>query len=205
MRSALRGVRNSARRQALVVVGLGLLIAAVAFTPSLAGSFLTKSKAKKIFVTKSAANAYETKADAANSFLGKSAIGTAVASGSNFNSNSMTPVAIPGASASVNVSGSSVLVAEFSGVSSCGAASNGFTCQITVSVDGGNANPPPEGGGFYRFDTSISRAAAHSLTVSKPVGAGAHTVTVGYFGCSCSPAPTFDLTQWHLLVQSFPG
>jgi hypothetical protein len=207
MRNALKGVRNSASRQALVVIGLGLLVAGVAFTPSLAGSFLTKHKAKKIFVTKAdAGKTYETQADAASSFLGKSALGTAVAaSGSPFSSNSTTPVSIPGASASVNVPGNAILVVQFSGVSRCNNTADGYNCPIAISVDGGSANPPPEGGGDYRFDGSISQYAAHSLTVSKPVGAGTHTVTVGYHGCPCSPTPTFTMQQWHLLVQSFPG
>jgi len=181
-----------------VVIGLGVLIAGVALTPSIGGSFLTKKRATKIFITKKKAT---------NTFLKKSAIDTAVAvsaPGAAFGSTSATPVPIPGAAASVTVpkGPGALLVAELSGVSTCVAVGDGYSCPIQVFVDGASANPPPESG-FYRFDTSNNRSAAHSVSISKSVGPGTHTVTVKYFGQG-SGSTNFTLRPWQLLVQSFP-
>jgi hypothetical protein len=177
-------------RRPVVVIGLGVLIGGIALTPAISGSFLTKKRATKVF-------------------LKKSAIDTAVASSpaGGFGSTSTTPVSIPGASASVTVPRrrSAILVAEFSGVLVCSASSAGFSCPIEIKVDGADANPPPEPGVGYRFDSSgdVDLFKARSMTVSKQVGAGKHTVTVRYLG-NTSGGTSVNMRSWHLLVQSFP-
>src|SRR5262249_57714870 len=121
-------------------------------------SFLTKSKAKKMFVSKSDANkTFETQSHAASSFAAKSAVGAAAASGSGFGSSATTtPDPIPGASASVNVPAgeTATLAATFSGVSYCqhSPTQDGYNCPIDIKIDGGNGDPPPESGA-YRFHT----------------------------------------------------
>jgi hypothetical protein len=154
-------------------------------------------------------------ADNATSLGGVAASGyrveTAVASSNSlpgFQSSSDTAVDIPGASASVNVptGQNGILVVTFSAVSLCTNATAGFNCPVQILVDGAPANPTPDSSG-YIFDTTVlagnSKNRALSLTASKPVSAGDHTVKVAFGGAV--PVTTFTLRTWHLLVQSFPG
>ena len=187
-----------------ILAGLVVLVAGALLSPAFGGpGFLTKKKANKLFLPKSASAGF---------LPASAAVKTSVASSSTlpgFQSSSQTAVDIPGATASVTVpSGqNATLLATFSGSSLCTNATAGFNCPIQMTVDGATANPTPDSTG-YIWDTTLPPASAPdkalSLTVSKTVSAGTHTVKVTFGGASVA-GTTFTLRTWHLTVQSFPG
>jgi hypothetical protein len=124
------------------------------------------------------------------------------------NTTSTTEVPIPGAEASVTVpqGQSAILVVNFNGVSLCRNNTFGFSCPLNVLVDGAPADPTPDSTGYIWDTTEPSASAPNkslSMTVSKPVGPGNHSVTVTYDGGVAGTQ--FVLRTWHLMVQAFPA
>ncbi|HEY7121449.1 MAG TPA: hypothetical protein VH329_02720 [Solirubrobacterales bacterium] len=195
-----------------LVAGIVCVLVGAILVPAFGGpGFLTKKKANKLYLKKSDAGNFLPKS-AGGQFLPSSAgVSTAVASSTSlpgFQSSSQTAVDIPGATASVNVpSGNAILMATFNGSSLCTNNTAGFNCPIQITVDGATANPTPDSSG-YIWDTTLPPASAPdkalSLTVSKQVSAGTHSVKVTFGGAGVA-GTTFTLRTWHLTVQSFPG
>lgn len=216
---------SEARKRFLVrgglVAALVIVVLGVTLGPSFAGSFLTKKKANNLYVRKSDAGQFLTKADAANlvtkadasNYLTKAqGAETGVARGNGsfaspaFTSNSTGAVPIGGSDVSVTVpeGQNATLVVNFSGASQCSGAVTNTVCGVLVLVDGSPSTtlpsaPSPTG---YIFDAANHGAEADSLTVSAPVGPGAHTVSMEYAGTS--GGNTISIIYWHLLVQAFP-
>lgn len=177
----------------VLVAGLVVVIVGAMLAPSIGGSFLTAKKAKKTFLKKSAA--VTTKAVTSTTLPALS-------------TNAQVPTDIPGATTSITVpkGQKALLVVTFSGPSLCTNATSGFNCPLLVTVDGATGNPVPDPTG-YLWDTTVQPANSAnrslSLTVSKPVDAGSHTVAVRYGG-SAVAGTQFTLRSWHLLVQAVP-
>lgn len=210
---------NDARRRKFLlrgglVAGLAGLLVAAMLTPSIGGSILTKKQANKTFLSKKKANKqFLKKAAAQQQFLSQSqAVRTAVATSTSLpglDTTSTTEIEIPGASANITVPAqqeSATLVATFSGVSLCRNTTFGFSCSIKVLVDGEPANPTPDASGYIWDTTEPAGSAPNkslSLTVSKSVGPGEHTVQVRYSGGQTGTQ--FVLRTWHLQVETFPN
>ena len=118
-------------------------------------------------------------------------------------------VALPGASASVNVPATSDLLITFSAESACynGGAGNDSWCEVQVLVDGTAAGPDPGNAAFDSQDgtgtvETESSWESHSIQrVADNVAAGNHTITVMYgpgFGTA-----DFRLDDWVLSVIAY--
>ncbi len=177
-----------------LVAGLVVLLVGAMLTPSLGGSFLTSKKAKKTFVNKS--GTVTTKVASSTTLPG-------------FNTTSTTPLDIPGAAVNLTVpkqQKKAILLVTFSGVSLCRNVTFGFQCELKVLVDGAPADPAPDPNGYIWDTTEPSASAPNkslSLTVSKSVGPGNHTVKVSYNGGVAGT--TFILRTWHLSAQATAG
>lgn len=113
---------------------------------------------------------------------------------------------VPGARFGISVTGSkrhrSLLAVTFSAMSQCSGGPAGSPCPIRIRIDGASADPVPDTGA-YVFDSSESQLAAHSLTVTKKVKPGRHTVQVGWAGSDLGT--TLTLRNWTLLADTLPG
>jgi len=194
-------------RAALVIAVAGLLAAAVAVTPSLAGSFLTGKRAGHLYVTKAKASAlYLKKKAAGNTFVKKAdaplppmagiAAGNAV-----FSSSSTTQGYIPTAFTSFGIPGTGSAVVTFSGSATCTAETPtvDLACPIQILVDGqstGKVN-------FARATASSPAPAPIVNTVMQTtvLNKGGHTVAIQYAGAKNA---VFTLKGWSLAVQAYP-
>jgi hypothetical protein len=212
----MRSKRLSPSRAAVVVLA-AVLVAVVAITPSLAGSFLTRQQATKLFVSqKKAKGSYLTKKDAAARYLsaGRAAStyqpsattpsvatkGSTVVFGP-VSAPTTAPVDVPASSTKIKVKETGLAVLTFSGVSECKAATDGVPCNVQLIVDGSPAGST----GKVPFDTSSSaKPSAHSFTQTTVLTPGRHAIWAQYAGSS-DPSVTFKLQSWDLVVQSYPG
>jgi hypothetical protein len=190
-----------------------VLAAAVAVTPSfagssIAGSFITKKAAGQIYVTnkkastlylkkKAANNTFVTKADAPLSPVVGIAAGTAVFGPSG----ATTPGYIPTAFTSFATPGTAKAVVTFSGSATCVAAKPTIelACPIQILVDGqttGKVN-------FAPATATAPTPAALTYTVMQTtvLQKGGHTVAIQYAGAK---NVVFTLKNWNLAVQAYP-
>ena len=197
----------STPRAATVVVAASLLVAAVAVTPSFAGSFLTSKRAGHLYLTNKKASALYLKRKAAdNTFVKKAdaplpskvgiAAGTAV-----YSSNATTAGYIPTAFTSFGLPGIGSAVITFSGSATCTTETPGvdLACPIQILVDGqsqGKVNVAPA---VAASPTPALLAA--TVTSTTVLGKGGHTVAIQYAGAK---DVSFSLKGWNLAVQAYP-
>lgn len=198
----------STPRAATVIVAASLLAAAVAVTPSFAGSFLTSKQAGHLYLTnKKASTLYLKKKAAGNTFVKKAdaplspvvgiAAGTAV-----FSSNATTAGYIPTAFTSFGLPGIGSAVITFSGSATCTAEtpSVDLACPIQILVDGqstGKVNFAPATAG-----TPTPAPIVNTVMQTTVLGKGGHTVAIQYAGAK---NVTFTLKSWSLAVQAYPA
>lgn len=200
--------RLPAPRAIAVVALAGVLAAAVAVTPSLAGPFVSKKAAAHIYITnkkaaglylkqKAASNIYLQKAEAPLPPVGAVAAGTAVFGPSG----ATAPGYIPTAFAAFGTPGNAPAVITFSGSATCVALkpSVDLACPIQILVDGqatGKVNFAPA--------TAASPAPAplvYTVMQTTVLQKGPHVVAVQYAGAK---NVVFTLKNWNLAVQAYP-
>jgi hypothetical protein len=205
--------RLSRPRAALVVAVAGVLAAAVAVSPSLAGTqqkaahvYLTGKQASGLYLKKKAANTLFLKKKAAsNLFVQKSEapltpIVSIAAGTAPFSAAATTAGYIPTAFTSFATKGTAPTVVTFSGSATCTADKPvaELACPIQILVDGqstGKVNFAPA--------TEANKAAplVHTVTQTTVLLKGGHTVAVQYAGAA---KVTFTLKSWNLAVQAYP-
>jgi hypothetical protein len=204
--------RRLSNPRAVTTIALAaVLAAAVAVTPSLAGSFLTNKQASKKFLTnKTASDTFLKKKAAGNTFVKKATAPlvpvAGIAQGSapyGPTATAATPVAgyIPTAFTSFATKGNGPAVITFSGNVVCTAAkpTADVACPIEILVDGqktGKINFAPA-----TADTPAPAALVQSATLTTVLQKGGHTVSVQYLGSSKA---VFTLKGWNLAVQAYP-
>ena len=213
--------RLSNPRAVTTVAVAAVLAAAVAVTPSFAGSFLTSKRASHLYLTnKQASKKFLTNKTASGTFLKKKAAGNTyvakataplapvagIAQGSapyGPTATAATPVAgyIPTAFTSFATKGNGPAVITFSGNVVCTAAkpTADVACPIEILVDGqktGKINFAPA-----TADTPAPAALVQSVTLTTVLQKGGHTVSVQYLGSSKA---VFTLKGWNLAVQAYP-
>jgi hypothetical protein len=210
--------RLSTPRAATIVAVAAVLAAAVAVTPSFAGSFLTSKRAAHVYLTnKQAARLYLTNKKASGLFLKKKAAGNTfvkkaeaplvpvvgVAAGTAVfgPSTATAPGYIPTAFTSFATKGTGPAVITFSGNATCTAAkpTADVACPIEILVDGqktGKINFAPA-----TAETPAPAAIAQTAMITSFLTKGGHTVAIQYAGSSKA---TFTLKGWNLAVQAYP-
>jgi hypothetical protein len=200
--------------RAVTAVALAaVLAAAVAVTPSFAGSsivgsFVTKKAASQIYVTnkkastlylrkKAADNTYVKKVDAPFTPVVGIAAGTAVYGPSI----ATTPGYIPTAFTSFGIPGTSSAVITFSGSATCTAAkpTAELACPIQILVDGqttGKINFAPA-----TAATPTPAPMVYTVMQTTVLQKGGHTVAIQYAGAK---NVAFTLKSWNLAVQAYP-
>jgi hypothetical protein len=200
--------------RAITTVGLAaVLAAAVAVTPSFAGSpvtgsFITKKAAGKIYLTnKKASTLYLRTKAATNTFVKKAdaplapVVGIAAGTTVYGPTDATTAGYIPTAFTSFGTPGTGSAVITFSGSATCVAAkpTAELACPIQILVDGqttGKVNFAPA--------TAISPAPApivNTVMQTTVLQKGGHTVAIQYAGAK---NVAFTLRNWSLAVQAYP-
>jgi hypothetical protein len=197
----------STPRAATAIVAAGLIAAAVAVTPSFAGSFLTHKAAGNLYLTnKKASTLYLKKKAAGNTFVEKATAPLSVVAGiaagtAPFSSDATAPGYIPTAFTSFGLPGTGSAVITFSGSATCTAETPTveLACPILILVDGqstGKVN--------FAAATASSPAPApivNTVMQTTVLGKGGHTVAIQYAGAK---NVTFTLKGWSLAVQAYP-
>jgi hypothetical protein len=189
-----------------------VLAAAVAVTPSfagssIAGSFITKKAAGQIYVSnkkastlylrkKVAGNVYVKKAEAPLSPVAAIAAGTAP-----WSNDGTTPVYLPTAYTSFGLPGTGSAVVTFSGSATCTSAKPTveLACPIQIMIDGqttGKVNFAPA-----TASTPSPAAIVNSVTQTTVLAKGGHTVAIQYVGAK---NVVFSLKSWSLAVEAYP-
>jgi len=107
---------------------------------------------------------------------------------------------LPGASTTITLARPGIITAFFGAESACYGGGTSAWCGIDVKVDG----VLMDGESDDAFDSTDNGAEtsssweAHSVTRTKAVSAGTHTVTVSTNGFS---SPSFRLDDWNLVVE----
>jgi hypothetical protein len=197
----------STPRAAAAIVVAGLIAAAVAVTPSFAGSFLTSKRAGHLYLTnKKAATLYLKKKAAANTFVEKAtaplpAVAGIAAGTAPFSSNATTPGYIPTAFTSFGMPGTGSAVVTFSGSAICTAEKPTIelACPILILVDGQST-------GKVNFAAATAESPApapivNTVMQTTVLGKGGHTIAIQYAGAK---NVTFTLKGWSLAVQPYP-
>jgi hypothetical protein len=191
--------RLSTLRATTVVALAAVLAAAIAVTPSLAGSpFLTNKKATTLYLKKKAAgNTFVKKAEAPLPPVAGIAAGTAVFGPST----ATTPGYIPTAFTSFGTPGTGSAVITFSGNATCTAEkpTADLACPIQILVDGqttGKVNFAPA-----TASSPPPAALVHTVMQTTVLQKGGHTVAVQYAGAK---NVVFTLKGWSLAVQAYP-
>jgi hypothetical protein len=205
--------RLSTPRAATAVALAAVLAAAVAVTPSFAGSaisggFITKKAAGKIYVSnKKAATLYLKKKAAGNIYVKKAeapltpVVGIAAGTAVFGPSGATTPGFIPTAFTTVAAPGNASAVVTFSGQATCVAAKPTveLACPVQILVDGqalGKVNFAPA--------TAASPAPApltYTVMQTTVLQKGGHVIAVQYAGAK---NVIFTLKSWNLAVQAYP-
>ena len=200
--------RLSTPRAAVVVALAGVLAAAVAVAPSLAGpSFLTRNGAAHTYVSnRKAATLFLKKKAAGNLYVSKQDAPltpeAAIAAGSATWSNEGTVAQyIPTAFTAFGQPGTGSVVITFSGAATCTAAKPtvDLACPIQIVVDGqstGKVNFAPATVG-----SPAPAAIVNTVMQTTVLTKGGHTVAVQYAGAK---GVVFTLKSWSLAVQSYP-
>jgi len=197
----------STSRAATAIVAAGLIAAAVAVTPSFAGSFLTSRRAGHLYLTnEKASTLYLKKKAAGNTFVKKATaplppmVGIAAGTAP-FSSNATTPGYIPTAFTSFGLPGTGSAVITFSGSATCTAEKPTIelACPILILVDGqstGKVNFTPATVG-----SPTPAPLVNTVMQTTVLGKGGHTVAIQYAGAK---NVTFTLKGWNLAVQAYP-
>jgi hypothetical protein len=206
--------RRLSRPRATIVVALAaVLAAAVAVTPSFAGSsitgaFITKKAAGKIYVSnKKASTLYLRKKGANNLYVKKSeaplpAVAGIAAGTAQFGPTEVTTAGyIPTAYTSFGLPGTGSAVITFSGQATCTAAKPGpdLACPIQILVDGqstGKVNFAPA-----TASTPTPVPLVHTVMQTTVLAKGGHTIAIQYAGAK---SVAFTLKGWNLAVQAYP-
>lgn len=204
--------RLSTPRAATAVALAAVLAAAIAVTPSFAGSsvgasFITKKAAGQIYVTnKKAATLYLKKKAADNTFVKKAeapfAPKAAIAAGTApWSNDGTTAVYLPTAYTSFGIPGTGSVVITFSGSVTCTSAKPtvDLACPIQIMVDGqstGKVNIAPA-----TASSPTPAAIVETVTQTTVLSKGGHTVAIQYAGAK---NVTFTLKSWNLAVQAYP-
>jgi hypothetical protein len=214
--------RRLSNPRAVTTIALAaVLAAAVAVTPSFAGSFLTNQQASHLYLTnKKASKQFVTNKKASDLFLKKKAASNTfvqkataplppvagIAQGTaqyGPTATAATPVAgyIPTAFTSFATKGTGPAVITFSGNVICTAAkpTADVACPIEILIDGqktGKVNFAPA-----TAETPVPAAVVHSVTLTSVLLKGGHTISVQYLGSSKA---VFTLKGWNLAVQAYP-
>src|SRR3954454_11654799 len=204
---AQMSIKNLMRRRDLWTVAVAAgIAAAVAVTPSFAGSFLTRKAAHAIYLNKKASKKlFVTQKDAEKQFGAQDDRPFALASSStaSFTNDETGPVLLSGGELKFKVRDNALVVITFSGTSQCQAASAGKTCPIKFYVDS-----QPASTGDVAFDVSNSPLAAHTVTQTAYAPKGGHSIWAAFAGSGSKAGPgdvAFTLKNWNLVVQVYPG
>jgi len=208
--------RLSTPRAATAVALAAVLAAAVAVTPSFAGSagsaisgaFITKKAASQIYVSnKKASTLYLRKKAAGNTFVKKAdaplaPIASIAAGTAPFVSEATTPTYLPTAYTSFGMPGTGPVVVTFSGAVTCAAAKPTveLACPIQIVIDGqttGKLNIAPATASSPKL-----AAITETVTQSTVLAKGGHTVAIQYAGAK---GVVFGLGAWNLSVQGYPA
>jgi hypothetical protein len=201
--------RRLSTLHAVTAVALAVVLAAaIAVTPSFAGSALTSKKAAHLYVTnKRASTLYLKKKAAGNTFVKKAeaplapvagiAAGTAIYGPTG----QTTPGYIPTAFTSFGTPGTGSAVITFSGSATCTAdkPTPELACPIQILVDGqsaGKINFAPA-----TVSSPSPAALVHTVMQTTVLQKGGHTVAVQYMGAK---GVAFTLKGWSLSVQAYP-
>jgi hypothetical protein len=200
--------------RAITAVALAaVLAAAVAVTPSFAGSaitgsFITKKAAGQIYVTnKKASTLYLKKKAAGNTFVKKAeapltpVVGIAAGTAVFGPSGATAPGYIPTAFTSFATPGTAPAVVTFSGNATCTAAkpTAELACPIQILVDGqttGKVNFAPA-----TAATPTPAPMVYTVMQTTVLQKGGHTVAIQYAGAK---NVVFTLKNWNLAVQAYP-
>ncbi len=206
--------RRLPKPRAITAVALAaVLAAAVAVTPSFAGSaitgsFITKKAAGQIYVTnKKASTLYLRKKVAGNTFVKKAdaplspVVGIAAGTAVFGPSTATTAGYIPTAFTSFGTPGTGSAVITFSGNATCTAAkpTAELACPIQILVDGqttGKVNFAPA-----TAATPTPAPMVYTVMQTTVLQKGGHTVAIQYAGAK---NVTFTLKNWNLAVQAYP-
>jgi hypothetical protein len=205
--------RLSTPRAATAVALAAVLAAAIAVTPSFAGSsitgaFITKKAAGQIYVTnKKASTLYLRKKVAGNTFVKKAdaplspVVGIAAGTAPYGPTGATTAGYIPTAFTSFGTPGTGSAVITFSGSATCVAAKPTveLACPIQILVDGqttGKINFAPATAG-----TPTPAPLVYTVMQTTVLQKGGHTVAIQYAGAK---NVVFTLKNWNLAVQAYP-
>ena len=190
-----------------------MLAAAIAVTPSFAGSsltgsFITKKAASHVYVTnKKASTLYLRKKVAGNTFVKKASaplapvVGIAAGTAPFGPTGATTAGYIPTAFTSFGTPGTGSAVITFSGSATCTAAkpTAELACPIQILVDGqttGKINFAPA-----TAATPTPAPMVYTVMQTTVLQKGGHTVAIQYAGAK---NVTFTLKNWNLAVQAYP-
>lgn len=205
--------RLSTPRAATAVALAAVLAAAVAVTPSFAGSaisgaFITKKAAGQIYVSnKKASTLYLRKKVAGNTFVKKAdaplqPVASIAAGTAPWSNEGTTPVYLPTAYTSFGMPGTGPVVISFSGSVTCTSAKPTveLACPISIVVDGqstGKVNIAPA-----TANSPKPAAILETVTQSTVLAKGGHTVAIQYAGAK---GVVFSLGAWSLSAQGYPA
>lgn len=207
-----------------------VMAAAIAVTPSIAGSFLGQKQASRIYLTrKNASDLYLRKEKANHLYLPakgshdtfltpKAAARTYVAkaelpaqplgfitsSSVDFGpTQSTAAVPVPTSSISFEVPETSLVTLTFSGQATCTADKDGVGCPIQLLVD---EQPTGEVKSNFALSSSASPAPAplaNTLVTTTVLTAGEHVASVQYAGAT-NETLKFGLKDWSYTIQAYP-
>jgi hypothetical protein len=208
--------RLSTPRAATAVTLAAVLAAAVAVTPSFAGSagsaingaFITKKAAGQIYVSnKKASTLYLRKKVAGNTFVKKAdaplqPVAAIAAGTAPWGSEATAPVYLPTAYTSFGMPGTGPAVITFSGAVTCTSAKPTveLACPIQIMVDGqttGKVNIAPA-----TANSPKPAAVIETVMQNTVLAKGGHTVAIQYAGAK---GVAFGLGAWNLSVQGYPA
>ena len=204
--------RLSNPRAVTVVAATAVLAAAIAVTPSfagsVAGSFLTTQKASKLYLTnKQASGTFLKKKAAGNLYVAKKTAPLAPVAGiaagtAPYGASTTTASYIPTAFTSFATKGNAPTVITFSANATCTAAkpTADLACPIQILVDGqstGKVNLAPA-----TATTPSPAYLIHTVTVTTVLQKGGHTVAVQYAGAK---SVSFNIKGWNLAAQAYPA
>jgi hypothetical protein len=204
--------RLSTPRAATAVALAAVLAAAIAVTPSFAGSskagsFITKKAASQVYVSnKKASTLYLKKKAAGNTFVKKldaplQPVAAVAAGTAPWSSEATAPVSPPTTYTSFGMPGTGSAVITFSGSVTCTSAKPTveLACPIQILVDGtstGKVNFAPA-----TASSPSPAAIVNTVMQTTVIGKGGHTIAVQYAGAK---NVVFTLKSWSLAVQAYP-
>jgi hypothetical protein len=199
-------------RATVLVVLAAVLAAAIAMTPSfagssIAGSFISKKAAGKIYVSnKKASTLYLRKKAADNTYAKKAELPfppkAAIAAGTApWSNEGTTPVYLPTAYTSFGLPGTGSVVITFSGSVTCTSAKPTveLACPIQIVVDGQSTGKVNIAAATASSPTPAAIVA--TVTQTTVLTKGGHTVAIQYAGAK---SVVFTLKSWSLAVQAYP-